>query len=308
MNAIELVKYYADLLIIQYIGKPKAYDTVSTFVTPFVMPQPYLQTLAFSAAPTSGSFTLTWGGNTTAPINWNDSNATVKMKIEALPNIGTVTTSGGISTLSLTIALNKFGQSGDFTVGSSTLVAGITPVSIAITSSDVPLKLAVENGFNLIGPNLAVGKQLDIIGKYVGVTRSALGFYENITLNDADFHTLISMAIANNTLGSSLADIQGFLNRYFAGFIYVFDYKNMRMSYIISSLVGSEGLLQLFITQKLLPRPMGVGISVLVTPQIDQFFGLCSYEQPVNNLVNPLNSYEDYQTTWPWVDYADSFT
>lgn len=39
MNAIEMSEYYADLLIKEYQGKPKAYDHVKAMVTPVLMPQ-----------------------------------------------------------------------------------------------------------------------------------------------------------------------------------------------------------------------------------------------------------------------------
>lgn len=54
-----------------------------------------VQTLTFSATPTSGSFKLNYSGENTAAINWNDSNATIKAAIEATTYItGTVTVTG----------------------------------------------------------------------------------------------------------------------------------------------------------------------------------------------------------------------
>lgn len=37
MTTAEIIQYYADLLILQYKDKPKAYDTIKNVVTPFIM-------------------------------------------------------------------------------------------------------------------------------------------------------------------------------------------------------------------------------------------------------------------------------
>jgi hypothetical protein len=55
VNPIELSEYYADLLIQQYQGKPKAYDHVKAMVTPVLMPQ----------RPTAGTV---WTGRTQAGV------------------------------------------------------------------------------------------------------------------------------------------------------------------------------------------------------------------------------------------------
>lgn len=39
MTIQELIDYYANLLILQYLGKPKAYATIQTLVTPVIMDQ-----------------------------------------------------------------------------------------------------------------------------------------------------------------------------------------------------------------------------------------------------------------------------
>lgn len=204
-----LLQYYANLLIIQYLGQPKAYATVMAQVAPFVM--------------------------------------------DLLP-------------------------------------------------------LKVQDAFNLLGSNKAVGNQLDIIGKYVGVTRNGYGFTAPITLDDEDFLTFIQMGIIRNRSGSSLATIQSLLNEFFPDQIFVFDYANMFMSYLIDTSVGSQDLIDLFVTEGLLPKPMGVGLSVIAYPIIDKFFGLRSYDGPASPLTTPLNSYDSYDTSWIFMSYAYSVT
>src|SRR5260370_18852434 len=50
--------------------------------------QDEVQTLTITGGPTGGTFTLTFGSQTTATINWNDSAATVQTRLQALSSIG----------------------------------------------------------------------------------------------------------------------------------------------------------------------------------------------------------------------------
>src|SRR5258707_3741954 len=56
-----------------------------------------IQKVAITGSPTGGSFTLTFGGQTTAAIQWNDTAATVQTRLAALSSIGAgnVGVSGG---------------------------------------------------------------------------------------------------------------------------------------------------------------------------------------------------------------------
>lgn len=164
----------------------------------------------------------------------------------------------------------------------------------------------IQEAFNVTS---AVGPQLDMIGKYVGANRTSRGFNGNVTLNDAEFIQLIQMAIIRNSSGSSLSTIQEFLAQYFPSQITVFDYAFMRMSYFIDNTVTSN-LIQVFITEGFLPRPMGVQLSTTVvgpTARLQSFFGFRTYlVAPYHN--SPLNTYDDYQLDRPWLSYADGFT
>lgn len=209
MTTQELIDYYADLLVIQYVGKPKAYATIQALVKMVIMDQ---------------------------------------------------------------------------------------------------LPISVQNAFNLVGPDIAVGAQLDTLGKYLGVTRTGYGFDGlSITLDDDDFYTLIQVATVRNSADASLATIQALLARFFpAGAILVFDYQNMQMSYLISSSVGSQNLIQLFVTEGLLPRPLAVSIPLIIfAPIVDTFFGFRTYFLPAVN-TSPFNDYSSYETGEPWLSYADA--
>jgi len=212
MTTQELINYYADLLIIQYIGKSKAYATIQALVEPLLMTQASL--------------------------------------------------------------------------------------------SDPILPLAVQQAFNINAP-AAIGVQLDILGKYLGVVRSGYGVNGFISLSDADFLVMIKFAAAKNYSGSSLYDIQKMLDDFFSGKILVTDYKNMHMSYLVNSSLGSQDLIQLIINNGLLPKPMGVQLSVTTyAPIIDKFFGFRTYEQAAVNS-SPFNSYADFHTTYLWLSYQN---
>ena len=207
MTTQELIDYYADLLILQYLGKPKAYATIQTLVTPVVMDQ---------------------------------------------------------------------------------------------------LPVDVMNAFDLTGSNVAEGVQLDVLGKYVGASRDGYDFSGPVTLDDADFLSLIQIAITSNSAGSSLATIQEFLHQFFPDQILVFDYQNMQMSYLISSAVGSQTLVQFFVKGGWLPRPMAVAVALVIYgPVINTFFGFRTYLLPAVNS-SPFNEYADYQMDRPWLSYSNA--
>lgn len=307
MTSYEIARYYAGLLIIQYIGKPKAYATIEALASALILPTETKQLVSFSGVPTSGSFKLSWNGNETSSLTSAATASTVQTALRALAGLSAVTVSGSFSdgfSVSF-VGVPPVAEPLIVTANSLTNIGG--SVSITIAETDRTLPLLIEDGYNLSGDNTAVGVQLDVLGKYAGVVRTANGFTSVITLGDADFLQLIRIAILQNSAQSDLGTIQELLATFFPGQIYVVDYTTMRMSYLISSSLGSQDLIELFITQKLLPVPMAVGVSVIYAPVIDSFFGFCDYTLPVPiGLNTPLNDWLDYQTDWPWLDYNNT--
>lgn len=301
MNTNDLISYYANLLIIQYIEQQRAYAMIQTVVNPVVMPQVSIQTIFFSPVPSSGAFTLVYDGNVTPSINWNDSAATIQGYVQALPGLSQTTIVGSIASGLMATFTGVIPPALIFSVGVNTLGS-----SIIVAEIDETLPLAVQNAFNLLGDNQAVGVQLDTIGKYAGVTRTSRGFTSQITLDDVDFRSLIQIATVQNSAGSSTAEITGLLYQFFPGQIIMIDRQTMEMDYMIASSVGSEELLQVFITEGLLPRPMAVRIRLIIyAPIINRFFGFRTYEAPAFN-ATPFNTYEDYHMDYPWLDYSNA--
>lgn len=149
------------------------------------------------------------------------------------------------------------------------------------------LPISVQSAYNL---ETAVGVQLDVIGKYVGVVRT----YGAITLTDADFRTLIKIAVIKNSAASDLFSIQELIYTFFRGTIYVFDYLGMRMSFYLDTSLGSIDFAKLCVSQGLLPVPMGVQLSsTIYGSNVGYFFGFCTYEAPAFNS-SPFSTYERY--------------
>lgn len=300
MSTVELAAYYRGLLIIQYNNKPKAQGTIEALTAPLLIPQTSVQVIGFSPAPTEGSFTLRWG-TSTVTLDWDATAVNVETALRTIEGLGAVTVTGdAVAGFKVTF----------HSVPSPASLLGVTASSldsvIGVTETDVTLPIGVEYGFNLTGDNPAKGKQLDLIGKYVGVTRTAQGVTGTIQLDDAQFLKLIQLAIATNSLTSDLYSIQTVIKLFFDGEIRVYDYQNMTMSYVISEGLGSLDLIQMFIVQGLLPRPMAVQVSAIVyAPNINNFFGFCTYETPnIPNNVG-MNTYEDFSTEKIWLLYEN---
>lgn len=161
------------------------------------------------------------------------------------------------------------------------------------------LPTQVQDAFNL---PTAVGKQLDILGKYIGISRNGFNFSGPVTLDDTDYLTVLQIKIVQNSFGSDLKTIQALLFQFFPGVLQVFDYQDMSLDYVF---FGSSTLAEFFILSGLLPKPMGVGLrGTIVPPSSNKFFGFRTYQNGPYN-VNPFNTYASYQTDWPWLSYAN---
>lgn len=161
----------------------------------------------------------------------------------------------------------------------------------------------VQNAFDL---ETAVGVQLDVLGKYAGVSRYTYDFTDPIVLDDDEFRVMIKAAIARNNFGSSLYDIQSILWQFFPGTLLVIDYANMRMSYLFDSSLGSIQLAEAFVVNGLLPKPMGVELAALIYgPGVDNFFGFQTYtSQSFAN--HGFNTYDNYETDCPFLSYDNA--
>jgi hypothetical protein len=150
----------------------------------------------------------------------------------------------------------------------------------------------------------AVGVQLDVLGKYIGVTR--YGNRTNgstITLDDTDYRKLIMMVLIRNNNGSSLATIQSQLSAVFPGMIFVSDTTTMSLNYLLIESLGTPDLLEMLVTGDFLPRPMGVNTAVTTEPSHSfPFFGFITTVFP-DPTVSPFNTNQIYNLNAPWLGY-----
>ncbi len=182
--------------------------------------------------------------------------------------------------------------------GKPKATATVQAIVDTVTSGQLPI--AIQNAYNL---DTAVGAQLDIIGKYAGVSRDGSSFSGPMILEDEDYRKIIKLKIIKNNSGSSLSDIQDLLALYFEGQIKVFDYKDMSMSYYVSASFGSQQLVEFFINKGLLPVPMAVGLGSTIYHQDLEFFSFSTYREGTPAEF-PFNEYTDQHDEWPWLTYA----
>lgn len=182
---------------------------------------------------------------------------------------------------------------------SETIKAVISPLIADFIYSDV------RDGFNLTGDAVAVGVQLDTLGKYLGVSRLGNSLSgDPITLNDEDFRQLLLFASLSNSAGSSFEEIKRLMFEFFGAAVEVYDYQNMRMSYAIDPILGTRDLVEVLLSQKLLLRPMAVGLAGTIYAPIDNGYFGYSDLRGTNN-AQGFNEMESYDLNNPWLSFND---
>lgn len=115
-------------------------------------------TLPTAAGPTAGTFTLTFGGNTTGPIQWNTTAAQVQAALGALPNVtstGVLCTGGPLNTTD--IVINYIGPLANSvvalpTVNAANLTGTLVPAS---TTTGVVTAAKVSNEMGSVPSSMA---------------------------------------------------------------------------------------------------------------------------------------------------------
>lgn len=123
---------------------------------------------------------------------------------------------------------------------------------------------AVRNGYDI---DTAIGRQLDILGKYLGLQREALG------LNDNDYRSYLKFKIIQNNSNSSLKEIDDLFYEFFPDEIFVnIDTGKM---YIIYSFVNQDiDFVLTLIELGLIPKPAAVQlIKIIHSSNPFVFFG-----------------------------------
>ena len=149
------------------------------------------------------------------------------------------------------------------------------------------LILEVINGFDI---ETAVGKQLDILGIYVGVDR----FYDDEgsleELDDEDYRILVKLKAIANTSDLSHKSLNEALYQFFGNDVRMDSEGNMEMSYFVPK--GKTAVIRAAIQKEVLPRPMGVRVAYI--DEYDKiFFGFCTYENQLINYKTGFRTYDD---------------
>lgn len=134
------------------------------------------------------------------------------------------------------------------------------------------LIMEVLNGFDI---ETAVGKQLDILGEYVGVDRYYLVDNQAELLNDEDYRILIKLKAISNTSDLSHKSLEEALYNFFGNSVRMDSDGNMEMTYFVPK--NKTPIIQAAIQKEVLPRPMGVRCSYIIEYD-KRFFGFCTYQ------------------------------
>lgn len=150
------------------------------------------------------------------------------------------------------------------------------------------LILQVRDAFDL---DTATGKALDILAKYIGVSR----FYydengEIIKLNDDEFRILMKFKAITNTSNGSHYDIDNALYNFFGTRVRATSDGNMAMTFFVPS--DAERVIEAAIQQKALPTPLGVEANKIVI-QDQRFFGFVTYGNQYAVYKTGFRDYDD---------------
>ena len=128
------------------------------------------------------------------------------------------------------------------------------------------------NGFDI---QTAVGKQLDILGEYVGVDRYYLVNNQAELLSDDDYRILIKLKAISNTSDLSHKSLEEALYDFFGNTVRMDSDGNMEMTYFVPKY--KTPIIQAAIQKEVLPKPMGVRCSYIIEYD-KKFFGFCTYD------------------------------
>lgn len=303
MNTNELCEYYANLLILQYRGQPKAFAQMKAIASNYNMIQKTVQTVYTALVPTGGSIVFGYLGNPSASIPYNASANAIRDALRTIPGLEAVTVTGDLQTQNMTVTFEGvLSPAALLYVVSSDLWNGDF-LAVTITETDVTLPIAVMNGYDLVGANIAAGVQLDVLAKYLGVARNFATEGGTFSLSDSTLLRVIRIAIRKRTMTGSTGDIASFLNEFFPGQALVNNNQDMTITYTVNETLIVSPTWQAMVAFDLIPNPMSVGINInSVAPPPGILFGFRDYAAE-NPSVAPFNQYDPFNTDWTFRTY-----
>lgn len=145
----------------------------------------------------------------------------------------------------------------------------------------------VTNGFDI---ETAVGKQLDILGEYIGVDRYYTEDDEIKVLDDEDYRIILKLKAISNTSNLSHKSLDESLYDFFKNSIRMDSVGNMEMTYFVPK--NKTPIILAAIQKEVLPRPMGVRCSYIIEYD-KKFFGFCTYENQSSVYKTGFRTYND---------------
>lgn len=208
---------------------------------------------------------------------------------------------------------------------------------------DLFVRPAFENLFGIneaFDIDTAIGNQLDILGRWVGVSRMVVGVdlakiyyelsdydalsdvgmstYDNsvsaifktyrsteesiYTLTDDQFRTLIKLKILTNHTNSTSQSIDTLIFDFFSTDVIIYDNYDMTVDYVITK--NRSVIFEVARNDGYIPKPMGVGIRILIAIENTlDIFGYSDYN--LNNNARTYSSYDNL-TNGKFLSYADT--
>lgn len=137
---------------------------------------------------------------------------------------------------------------------------------------------AVENVINKLPSDFviekAAGRQLDIIGETLGVTRAFpfIDGTEPSEMTDDVYRKVLMLKVASNNWDGTFGGFKRIWDSVFDGYTITSDYKDNQDMSVDVSVSGdvSDDLEKLLLLGTLFPRPMGVGYNITVSSQTER--------------------------------------
>ena len=163
---------------------------------------------------------------------------------------------------------------------------------------------AVQGAYSFPG---ALGTQLDVIGKYLGVSRTGYNLTGPVTLDDDDYLVILQLASIRNHSDGTLYELQKSIQTFFPESLKLYDYQNMHISYFLDPSTFSTNLAAFALSAGILPKPAGVALGATIAAPIGtDFYGFVTYANPNPFDESPFGLYSNYVESHPWLTYSDA--
>lgn len=156
----------------------------------------------------------------------------------------------------------------------------------------------VTNGFDI---ETAVGKQLDMLGEYIGVDRFYIESNEIKVLDDEDYRIILKLKAVCNTCNLSHKSLDESLYNFFGNTIRMDSSGNMEMTYFVPK--NKTPIILAAIQKEVLPRPMGVRCSYIIEYD-KKFFGFCTYQNQTAVYKTGFRDYNNPSKTGEVLTYS----